>query len=284
MFTFIARRDHRVMHVVNSWLAPRWIRLWMIAATRGGDGWLWYAMGLIVLLFGGATRYEALGAASASSSAGVLIFLTLKRLFNRRRPSAMTTHCWATLLPPDQFSFPSGHTITAFAVAVPLGLFYPSLMVGLVFCAVSIALSRSRHGLARTDLIDMTFRCLLSVNCVLMSYHISCVTFELLQPESGSMFSALSQESMRITVDHEPLRTKLLDITTDGRVQLTGACTYTHEVTRDSGTQSCVRTYNTRILFILAAQASVRITVDHEPLRTKLLDITTDGRVQLTRA
>ena len=147
MFTYIATRDHRVMRLVNSWLAPRWIRLWMIAATRGGDGWLWYAMGLIVLLFGGATRYEALSAAAASSSAGVLTFLTLKRLFNRRRPSAMEPHCWATLLPPDQFSFPSGHTITAFAVAVPLGVFYPSLMVGLLFCALSIALSRVMLGL-----------------------------------------------------------------------------------------------------------------------------------------
>lgn len=147
MFTYIAKRDHRVMRRVNRWLAPRWIRIWMISATRGGDGWLWYAMGVIVLLFGGETRYEALGAAAASSTCGILIFLCLKRVFNRRRPSALEPHCWATLLPPDQFSFPSGHTITAFAIAVPLGLFYPSLMVGLLFCAVSIALSRVLLGL-----------------------------------------------------------------------------------------------------------------------------------------
>jgi len=30
----------------------------------------------------------------------------------------------AALLPADQFSFPSGHTMTAFAVAVALSLFY----------------------------------------------------------------------------------------------------------------------------------------------------------------
>ena len=147
MFTYIAAGDHRVMRHVNSWRAPRWIRVWMICATRGGDGWLWYAMGLVVLLFGGAHRYEALAAAAASSTSGVFLFLRLKRVFNRRRPSAIAPHCWATLLPPDQFSFPSGHTITAFAVAVPLGAFYPALMVGLIFCALSIALSRVLLGL-----------------------------------------------------------------------------------------------------------------------------------------
>ena len=56
-------------------------------------------------------------------------------------------HCWATLLPPDQFSFPSGHTITAFAVAVSLSMFYPALLVGLLFCAVSVAASRILLGM-----------------------------------------------------------------------------------------------------------------------------------------
>ena len=51
------------------------------------------------------------------------------------------------LLPPDQFSFPSGHTITAFAIAVPLSLFYPSLLAGLFFCAISIAVSRILLGM-----------------------------------------------------------------------------------------------------------------------------------------
>ena len=39
---FIENRDHRVMHRLNNWRAPRWIRFWMLSATRMGDGWLWY--------------------------------------------------------------------------------------------------------------------------------------------------------------------------------------------------------------------------------------------------
>jgi len=113
--------EHRLMRTVNRWRPPRWMRVWMIAATRGGDGWLWYAMGLVVALFGGPERFLALGAATASAGVGVALFLKLKRLCARKRPCAIEPHCWATLLPPDQFSFPSGHTITAFAVAISLG-------------------------------------------------------------------------------------------------------------------------------------------------------------------
>ena len=31
---FIERRDHRVMRRMNRWRAPRWVRYWMITATR----------------------------------------------------------------------------------------------------------------------------------------------------------------------------------------------------------------------------------------------------------
>ena len=147
MLNFITRRDHSVMQRLNSWRPPRWVRLWMICATRGGDGWLWYAMSAVILLFGGPERFRAVGAAVTSATVGVMLFMWLKKVTHRRRPCAIASHCWATLLPPDQFSFPSGHSITAFTFAVPFSLFYPSLIAGLLFCAVSIALSRVLMGM-----------------------------------------------------------------------------------------------------------------------------------------
>jgi undecaprenyl-diphosphatase len=132
---------------VNGWRAPRWFRVWMICATRGGDGWLWYTMGLCLLLFGGAAGIRAAMTAGGAAAAGIVCFLLLKRTFRRKRPCDVSVHCWADLLPPDQFSFPSGHSITAFSVAVPLGLFFPGLMPGLLFCAISIAISRVMLGM-----------------------------------------------------------------------------------------------------------------------------------------
>ena len=67
---FIAARDYKLMRRVHRWPAPRWIRVWMICATRGGDGWLWYAMGAIILLFGGHSRFAAVGAAGLAAGLG----------------------------------------------------------------------------------------------------------------------------------------------------------------------------------------------------------------------
>jgi undecaprenyl-diphosphatase len=145
--SLITKGDYSVMRRANNWEAPRWVRLYVISSTRGGDGWLWYAMGAAVLVLGGKSRFEAVGAAGVAAVLSILLFLWLKRLTGRRRPCQIEPHCWATLLPPDQFSFPSGHTMTAFAVAIPLALFYPTLAIGLFFCALSIATSRILLGM-----------------------------------------------------------------------------------------------------------------------------------------
>jgi undecaprenyl-diphosphatase len=145
--SWVASRDHRLMVRMNHWRPPKWLRLWMLAATRCGDGGLWSALGLAIALYGGPERFHALLAATLAVAAGIALFLELKRAFRRPRPCALEPHCWADLLPPDQFSFPSGHTITAFAVAVALGGFYPGLLPALFFCAISIGASRVVLGM-----------------------------------------------------------------------------------------------------------------------------------------
>ncbi|MDZ7640203.1 MAG: phosphatase PAP2 family protein [Bryobacterales bacterium] len=147
VLNYIEAGDHRVMNRMHSWRAPRWIRLWMLFATRGGDGWLWYSLCLLLLIFGGDGRFIAVGAAAIASSLGIALFLFLKRAFGRKRPCHIQPHCWATLLPPDRFSFPSGHTISAFAVAVPLVIVYPVLLLPLSFAAISVAMSRVVLGM-----------------------------------------------------------------------------------------------------------------------------------------
>ena len=49
MMERIARHDHRLMRRVHHWRPPRWVRLWMICATRCGDGWVWYAQGIAII-------------------------------------------------------------------------------------------------------------------------------------------------------------------------------------------------------------------------------------------
>jgi undecaprenyl-diphosphatase len=144
---YIQGQDLRLMRRMNRWRPPRWVRLWMILATHGGDGWLWLSVGAGVYLFGGRRRIAALGAGALAVLAGIAIFLVVKRMTGRARPCTLERHSWARLLPPDQFSFPSGHTITAFAVLVPVGFLYPALLPILLFLALSISVSRIVLGM-----------------------------------------------------------------------------------------------------------------------------------------
>src|SRR6266849_555105 len=147
LWGYIERRDHRLMQRMNRWRAPRWVRLWMILATRMGDGWLWYGLGVLLVLFGGPQRYSAVGAGGCAAIGSILVFMALKRLSQRSRPCQLEPHCWSKVLPPDRFSFPSGHTMTAFSIAIVVSYFYPSLEGALFFLALSIAVSRIVLGM-----------------------------------------------------------------------------------------------------------------------------------------
>lgn len=144
---FIERRDHRLMRRINRWRAPRWVRYWMLAATRMGDGWLWYSLAFVLLAFGGAQRFAAVGAAGGAALVGVGVFKILKRISHRPRPCQIEPHCWSKVLPPDKFSFPSGHTMTAFSIALVLSYFYRGVEFPLYFMAISIAVSRVVLGM-----------------------------------------------------------------------------------------------------------------------------------------
>src|SRR5579863_7962612 len=147
LWGLIERRDHRLMRRMNRWRAPRWIRIWMIAATKMGDGWIWYGLGIMLIIFGWAQRIAAVGAAGSAAVIGIFVFKGLKHLSQRPRPCQYEPHCWAKVLPPDKFSFPSGHTMTAFSIALVVSYFYPSLEGPLFFLALSIAVSRIVLGM-----------------------------------------------------------------------------------------------------------------------------------------
>jgi undecaprenyl-diphosphatase len=108
---------------------------------------LWYALGGSLLLGGGTGGRLAVAAAALAAGVGIVVFLALKKATRRRRPREFEAHCRATLLPPDQFSFPSGHTITAFAVVVPVMLALPQHGASLLICALSVAASRILPGM-----------------------------------------------------------------------------------------------------------------------------------------
>jgi len=165
----IQSSDHRLMKRVHRWRAPRWFRVLMIAATRGGDGWLWYALAIILLLYGGEHRFAAIGAGASAAVVSILLFSALKKASHRKRPCEIEPHCWASILPPDKYSFPSGHSITAFSIAISIGLFYPELQASLL--AVAFLIAGSRIILGMHFLSDVLAGSTIGVILGVLSFH-----------------------------------------------------------------------------------------------------------------
>jgi undecaprenyl-diphosphatase len=114
--------------------------------TRAGDGKTWAAAGLALL----ATRAPLgvhLGLRLAAATTGATILSQgLKRSLTRARPDVAIAGFEPLAENPDRFSFPSGHTAAAFAVAVafagePAGLGPLALLL-----ATGIGLSRVYLG------------------------------------------------------------------------------------------------------------------------------------------
>lgn len=151
LLTFVNDSDFRVNHRLVGWHPPSWFRLWMIAASRLGDGWLWLLTGLLLLARGG-RGLDVLGAAAAAAAVANSLLVPLKRRFRRPRPCdhEPNPHFAAAYRPAfrgDVFSFPSGHSLNAFAVGTVVALAFPALAPLAFLLAVSVAASRVFLGL-----------------------------------------------------------------------------------------------------------------------------------------
>jgi len=158
---YIEQRELRFMRRVNRWHAPRPVRISMVVMSRLGDGLLWYALALFVLIFGGQRGLHAFLTGGTAAVVAIVLFRQIKRVSRRSRPCHLEPHCWASVVPPDQFSFPSGHAMTSFAIAISVGHFYPDFLQLLLLCALTVAISRIVLGMH--FLTDVTVGALMGI-------------------------------------------------------------------------------------------------------------------------
>ena len=124
---------------------PALLRL-LALCSRAADGPLWGAVLLSLAVWApGGGRHAVLMALLGALNLG--LYYGIKRGTRRARPFERCDSIHACLKVPDAFSFPSGHTLHAFAFAVLLSGFFPSLAPGLWSFAVLVALSRVVLGL-----------------------------------------------------------------------------------------------------------------------------------------
>ncbi len=141
----ISLLDRRSMRRLQNRHLPRWAQLWMLFASRFGGAFLWLCVALLVEWQGGPRRYLALSASLSACFFGLVLLLGIKPFTRRQRPHPYR-RAWAPARDPDRFSFPSGHSLAAFAIATPILLLCPGLQWLAVFCAASVAISRILMG------------------------------------------------------------------------------------------------------------------------------------------
>lgn len=108
--------DLALLRVVRR-LENSWFTRLMRILTRVGDAESWVLVGT-VLAFSGPAGHRAATLLATGAGIALMSSQLLKRLFRRPRPTARLPGFAALTEDPDAFSFPSGHTAVAFAIAV----------------------------------------------------------------------------------------------------------------------------------------------------------------------
>jgi undecaprenyl-diphosphatase len=129
----VREREHpRVAHVMT-WL------------TRAGDTNSWIVHAALIAVLGLAPR-AAIAEMAAAGIAATLVVAVLKRRIRRPRPRRAEPGLGSHLADPDAFSFPSGHSAVAFAVATATLSAAPTLAPAELALATGIAMSRVYLG------------------------------------------------------------------------------------------------------------------------------------------
>lgn len=96
-----------------------------IFLTRLGDGAFYAIAGPIAMFITLNHPWHALGITLLAMSIEKTTYFFLKKRFKRQRPLAKLPNVKQVIAPPDEFSFPSGHTASAFCMATMLSCFFP---------------------------------------------------------------------------------------------------------------------------------------------------------------
>ncbi len=148
--------DEAVLVSAQRW-RPCLVTRVMRALTVLGDASTWALVSSVLVLQGGTARHTGL-LMGASALVAALLAQTLKRICRRKRPSTGIRGFLALAENPDVFSFPSGHTAAATAVAIALSSGGPH---GPPYVALAIGVGISRVYLGAHYPLDVTAGALL---------------------------------------------------------------------------------------------------------------------------
>ncbi|HEU4459107.1 MAG TPA: phosphatase PAP2 family protein [Methylibium sp.] len=133
------------LHRAAAW--PQLVLL-LLGVSRLADGVLWYVLMALLPLFDAVDGRRAALEMLAIGGFNLVLYLGVKHCVGRPRPFVACPESFrACARALDRFSFPSGHTLHAFAYSVLLSYHYPHMAPLLWGFALLVALSRVVLGL-----------------------------------------------------------------------------------------------------------------------------------------
>ena len=151
MFDFTRRFDFPILDWIAEHLWCPFLDAVMPGITHLGDGGiLWIALALLLLCLP-KWRKTGLTMGIALLMGLLLCNLWLKPWIGRLRPFDYQLQCYGTVIPllieaPTDASFPSGHTVSAMAVAFTVYLQHKKLGIVTIICGLLMGLSRLYVG------------------------------------------------------------------------------------------------------------------------------------------
>ena len=151
--------DTAAFKLINGSLARPWLDGIMVIATTFGVGTVQAGLSLGLVLFGLVkdkvnVRRAGYAGLIAFAASGVAVQVA-KFIWHRPRPLLALFDVHLVDVPRFTHSFPSGHSMTAFAVAVAISIFLPRLRYILIPIALATGLSRIYLGVHYP--LDVTF-------------------------------------------------------------------------------------------------------------------------------
>lgn len=151
VLAYVLASDDRLSGRLLGQRPPRWVRIWMLAATRLGDGWLWL-LAAALLASSGDRGLRVLSAGAVSAGLANALLVCVKGRVRRGRPCHRTRPLQLDVtplawLPSDRYSFPSGHALNAFAIGSVIALAFPPVALPVLTVGASVAASRVVLGL-----------------------------------------------------------------------------------------------------------------------------------------
>jgi undecaprenyl-diphosphatase len=139
--------EYRWCRRLNRGVEYAWVRILFMAASRLGDGIVWYLSMLLLPVMYGERGLRVALLMLLTGASGLAVYKLLKRTFVRERPFIRHAGISLAGAPLDRYSFPSGHTLHAVSFTWQMCAAFPELAVVLVPLALCIAASRVVLGL-----------------------------------------------------------------------------------------------------------------------------------------